>query len=145
MPESINEIKSIGSYKVKFKASFDVESEDKIFLSIQLTDDVKKILQDAKSSINTTLVEFTYNDGSTYVPLKRYRVKDWINSSLYNDYKDILFTKTLVDTGELKLPFTSISRIESFITAMKENFRRLIETMLKATRIDQTINYNPAR
>lgn len=143
----IDQIKAIGNYKVMFKSSFNADDEDKIYLQISVTDDVKEILQKAKSVENTDLVEFNHYDGEEYSALKRYKVKNWVYGSLYSNSngKEILFTKKLVDTGKLELSFVSIPKIEQFISDLKENFRRLIETMLKSTRIDQTINYNPTR
>lgn len=142
MTETIQQEKSVGNYKVKFKAEFDRSQEDKIFLRISLSKDMQDLLKLAKSETVTTLTVFPFNDGVDQHNLKRYKIKDWIYSSLYSNFKECMFIKELVDSGESKLPFANIGRIDQFIEGFKENFRTLIEVILKSQRIDTTVNYN---
>jgi len=131
--------KAIGSYKAKFKTKFDKRKNDNILLSISISEDLRKVL---KESTIDELANFSYNDGDSYRNSQRYKVKRWVYSALYDDRRDIIFSKKLVDDGELDLTFNSVSMIDPAINGIKETVRQLIQTVLKYSSIDMTVNFN---
>lgn len=142
MTETIQEEKSVGNYKIRCKAIFDNSDDNKIFLEISFSDDAFNLIKQTKSETNKEIVNYSINNGIDLINLKRYRIKDWLYSALYGDnFREILFTKDLIDNGKVLIPFVSVQKIESVISGIKSHFRTIIETMLKVKRIDQTITY----
>jgi len=135
----IDEKKSIGNYKIRFKTSFDKKKEDSIFLNISISEDLKKLIEGIIIKENT---KFDFHTGEKDTTYTRYKVKSWVFGALYSDHRDFLFVKALVEGKDFNIELNSVNRIDTIISDLKENVRRLIEIVLKYSKIDTTVSYN---
>lgn len=139
----VKDKKVIGNYKAKFKTSFDKENNDYIFLNISLSEDLRRLIKGVIVEDEKTI--FSYYNGSEDNSYTRYLVKKWVYGALYGGYRDFLFEKKLIDKNELKVKILEVKQIDSLISDFKENFRRLIEVVLKYSKVDINVSFNPSK
>jgi hypothetical protein len=135
-PNIINKEKLIiGDYRVIFKTEFNETVKQDVTLKIKLSKDLQKLIQSL--SVNET-VESIYSSGRGHeVKYKRYKFKtdlfmtiDYISLQ----FKEIIFNKTLVDTGEIEIDFKTIASIEYFIDSLKTVLQTIILNILKSNK-----------
>lgn len=138
------QVKAVGNYKLKFKTAFNREQEDYIILNLKVSEDMQALLKQAKSETDTSLLDIPMNNGVIVERYQRYRVKNWVFNGLYSEKGGFLFLKELIDAGEANLRFAKLSTLQTFLQEMKDNFRNLIEVVLRASRVDLNVTYNVA-
>lgn len=109
VPEEIKEINE-SIYIERY-----VES-DKLFLHIRLGDNLRKLLQQAAVTKETKADSITTNNGT--ITFNRYLIKNFVKNK---DKLNLLFEKTLIDTGETKIEI-DCGDIIQYIRQNIENF-----------------------
>ena len=140
MKKTKTDKKVIGNYKAKFKTTFKKEESEFIFLNISISKDLQKLLKSIV--VLEENKNFEYNSGEEYENYTRYLVKTWVYSSLYSRNREFLFEKNLIDKNELSIKIAEVGKIDTLIADFKECFRRLIEVVLKYSKIDVSVNFN---
>lgn len=139
MEETIDK-KEIGNYKVRFKTHFKKEDSDYIYLDIAISDDLQNFLKGI--CVLNEETETTYHDGNEYKKFKRYLVRKPFYNILEGRQGDLLFHKTLITKGEVKIQITDVQLIDTFISSFKENLKNLIKNVLQYSDLDITLNIN---
>ena len=131
--------KPLGKYKISFKTLFDNNNSNYIVLKVSLSHDLRQLIM---STILDDEVEYNLYNGSEEIALKRYKVKRWVFSSLNRNYRDSLFSKQLLDTGEAEFKFTSVLYLDDFMRQLKSNTKLLLQTIHDYSEINVTVNFN---
>ena len=129
--------KTLGTYKVNFKTNFDLESDDFIYLEIEISEDLKDLLKSV-CLLESDKVSFERNSEAK----TRYKVKSWLYNSLYSDDKDYLFETSLLDEGKLKMKFTTTEYIENIVRNFKQSIKDVIDNVLKYRDYEVNVKYS---
>lgn len=131
--------KEVGVYKANFNTSFNAKDSDSINLTIQFSEDLRLLCKEATIQQEQ---EHGYDVGGSIKYKQRYKVKKWVMNTLGASNREMLFLKELVDTGKIVIPYYSTAQLERVIMNYKENMRVLIQTMLKFSKIETTMEFN---
>lgn len=136
-PKVETEIKKIGNYRAQFSTKFKAKDSDKIFVSMEISDDLRDLI---KSVCLQEVMNFDFliGEGATVV-MKRYKVKRWVYSSLNSNYRNCVFSQNLIDTGKDEFAFDDAERLESFLHYAKENLRDVVRIIEKWVNLKQTV------
>lgn len=130
----------VKKYTVRFGMNYEKESEDKIFITLTISEDLKKLLNEV---VVKTLTVVPYN--LYEVTNNRYKCKTWLFDSLYQNERDLLLDKGLVDTGEMEISFINITAAETFINNMKKCLQQFISVVMKYKDFGEEVTYTVTR
>lgn len=128
--------KTIGTFVVNFKTHFDLKSDDFIYLDIDMTEDLKELLQSV-CLMEDTLGSFTRYDNQR----KRYKVKSWLYNSVYSEEREFLFEKELLDNGKVTLKFTNTDAILKVVRGFKEGIKNVIDNIMRYRDYEVNVKY----
>jgi hypothetical protein len=135
--------KQVDKYKANFKQTLE-EGGDYLNLSVKINQDLQDVL---KLSIIKELIplslyfgEYDAKGDRVLINFQRYKVKSILYGCLYQDYKDVLFIKELVENGEYSFKFRTLETLEKFKTCFKENLFSLLKNILSAD-LEQSVLY----
>lgn len=131
----------VKKYTIKFGMNYEKESEDKIFVTLNISNDLKELLNEvAVKSLSQQ--DYAYKDNKTN---KRYRCKTWLYDSLFYTEKDILLDKELIDSGNLEISFLSINSAEEFINNIKVCMQDIIKKIMQYKDFGEEVTYTVTR
>lgn len=140
--------KTVGRYQIKFKSSFDEADENRVFLKIVVSDNLKELIKSVAVTDETTNHEYRsgYDDSDSpvYDNLIRYKVKTVIWNALYSRDREFLFEKSLVDNGETVIKFFSLDKRDEAQKNLKNAFKTLVQTVDRVD-VDETMTLNVRR
>ena len=144
MPTNEANEKTIMGYKIKFKTSYDEADAngEYIVLNIKISDELKEMLKGSTLRAIVDVILHRSEDSADNVTIKRYKIKSLINNQLSSTSRDIIFSKELVDSGEISLKFKSVNLVINIIDGLKSGFRKLIETIVGCLNISQEVTFN---
>jgi len=138
---TINEKKVIGSYKARFKTRFDEKDGEFIYLQISISDNLKKLLNDI--SVEGEYIEDFYN-GDSYSHFPRSLIKKPF-AGLVERSVFLLFDKTFLKVGKIEFKLTNVNRVDQLMKDFKDGLKLLIQSYLKYSHIDVTLNFNTGK
>ena len=127
-------------YSVKFGMNYDKESVDEIFVTVTISNDLKELLDEVIVK-KLALIDYTYRKYKG----KRYRCKTWLYNSLYDEVRDILLDKKLVDTKILELNFSNITLAEELVTKVKTITQDIIKKIMQYKDFGEEVTYTVTR
>lgn len=130
----------IKKYTIKFGMNYEKESVDKIFVTLTLSDDLKKLLNEVTvKSLDATSYTYDYKIG------KRYKCKTWLYNGLRYAERDVLLDKELVDSGKTETSFEDINAAEVFINNVKNCVQEVIQKIMKYKDFGEEVTYTVTR
>lgn len=127
-------------YTIKFGMNYEKESEDEIFVTLNLSNDLKELLNEVV--VKTLAVQdYTYKNKTS----KRYKCKRWLYDSLYHPERDVLLNKQLVDSGALEISFLNITDAENFVTSVKVCVQDVIKKIMQYKDFGEEVTYTVTR
>lgn len=138
-------VKRIGGYKIDFYTKFNHRESDRVFLVLECNPELKALLN--KAIVEKSEIDFKHylgydeNDNTVYSEYKRFKVKTWIYSGLFQRSREFLFIKEFVENGKIAIPFLDKSILDEFLSDVKANIKNLVETIEKYTNLKVSVIY----
>jgi homoserine acetyltransferase len=139
--------KRVGNTEYTIERNFSKDIDGGIEVRFKLTKTLQKTLK--KFCVNMDnpdeLVNFNvflgYDSSNNRVTdiLKRYRVRREIFGGFLNEGKDLLFTKDLIDNGELTLKFQTAGSVDQVMSNFKDNCRRFYQMVYENDNVTQKV------
>lgn len=122
-PETTNDkqkLKKIGDCLIQYTQQLERDGEH-LILEIFITPELKEVLKEVTID-ELTEVNLSYLLDQSF---KRYKIKSVINRGLYNQHKEILFFKKLIDNRKIKLKVRTDKQAKSILMGLQQTLREL--------------------
>lgn len=127
------------NFRMYFKTLFDRNNSEFIILQINYSDELKELV---KKSIIEQKTEYDFYNGNDSEKRQRYLVKKWIYSSMNSNSRNSVFDFELVEDGKTEFRFANVLNLDRFMKDFKAEIKILLETQLKYSDIDCTVNFS---